>query len=110
MPKILLYGSSILLAGLATQLQSQLNTQVFCHNTLPNLGDLSTLDAVIVDLNDPRTADVLTLLRARSDLKIVGVNAANSAVTVLSGKVYLAQTVEDVVACVTDAEDRQVSD
>ena len=56
-----------------------------------HLGDL---DAVIVDFDD-----VLAILRARPDLKIVGVNATNSAVTVLSRRIYLAHTLTDVVRC-----------
>ena len=51
----------------------------------------------VVDFNDVQAADVLALLRARPDLKIVGVNANNSAVTVLSGQVYMAERLEDVV-------------
>ncbi len=39
------------------------------------------------------------MLRARPDLKIVGVNAPGGAVTVLSGRVYLAHTLTDVVGC-----------
>ena len=46
-----------------------------------------------------RLAFFVCLARARPDLKIVGVNATNSAVTVLSGRVYLAQTLADVVGC-----------
>ena len=61
-----------------------------------NLGDL---DAVIVDFDDVQAGDVLAILRARPDLKIVGVNASNSAVTVLSGRIYLAHTLADVVEC-----------
>ena len=53
----------------------------------------------VVDFDDVQAADVLAILRARPDLKIVGVNATNSAVTVLSGRVYLAQTLTDVVGC-----------
>ena len=61
-----------------------------------HLGDL---DAVIVDFNDVLAADVLAMLRARPDLKVVGVNANNGAVTVLSGRIYLAHTLADVVGC-----------
>ena len=53
----------------------------------------------VVDFNDVQAADVLAILRARPDLKIVGVNATNSAVTVLSGRIYLAHTLTDVVGC-----------
>jgi hypothetical protein len=61
-----------------------------------HLGDL---DAVIVDFDEVQAADVLAILRARPDLKIVGVNTTNSAVTVLSGRIYLAHTLADVVGC-----------
>ena len=44
-------------------------------------------------------ADVLAILHPRPDLKIVGVNASNSAVTVLSGRIYLAHSLTDVVEC-----------
>lgn len=36
---------------------------------------------------------------AEPETKVVGVNAPGGAVTVLSGKVYLAQTVTDVIEC-----------
>jgi len=52
-----------------------------------------------VDFDDAQAGDVLAMLRARPDLKIVGVNAPGSVVTVLSGRVYLAHTLADVVAC-----------
>jgi len=95
----LLYGDSIFLTGLAAQLQAR--DGVDARHQAPydgplNLGDL---DAVIVDFNDVPPADVLAILRARPDLKIVGVNAPGGAVTVLSGRVYLAQTLADVVEC-----------
>ncbi|NBD34678.1 MAG: hypothetical protein GVY30_01610 [Chloroflexi bacterium] len=43
--------------------------------------------------------EVLAILRARPDLNAVGVNTPGGAATVLSGKVYLAHTLEDVVRC-----------
>ena len=96
---ILLYGDSIFLTGLAAQLQSMAGLDV--RQQAPHAGPLNLdgLDAVIVDFGDVPAGDVLAMLRARPDLKIVGVNATNSAVTVLSGKVYLAHTLADVVAC-----------
>ncbi|MEA3396819.1 MAG: hypothetical protein U9R05_05100 [Chloroflexota bacterium] len=48
-------------------------------------------------MSDIPPADVLTILRARPDLKIVGVHATGNAVTVLSGRVYLAHTLTDVL-------------
>lgn len=97
--RILLYGSSIFLTGLAAQLQSTAGLDV--RQRAPHAGPLHLggLDTVIVDFNDVPAADVLAILRARPDLKIVGVNANNSAVTVLSGRIYLAHTLADVVGC-----------
>ncbi|NBD34679.1 MAG: hypothetical protein GVY30_01615 [Chloroflexi bacterium] len=99
MKRILLYGDSVFLGGLAAQLQAQddvIIVQQASHEGPLKLGDL---DAVIVDFNDVDADDVLAILRASPDLKVVGVNAPGGAVTVLSGKVYLAHTLEDVVGC-----------
>ncbi len=100
MPKrILLYGNSIFLTGLATQLQSRSDLDARQQSPQDGSLDLSGLDAVIVDFNNVEANDVLAMLRARPALKIVGVNAPGGAVTVLSGKVYLAQTLTDVLTC-----------
>jgi hypothetical protein len=99
MKEILLYGTSIFMAGLAAQLQNAPHLKVRCRADLSGLLDLGEIDTAVVDLDDGLAADVLALIRARPDLKIVGVNAGNNAVTVLSGRVYLAQTIADVVAC-----------
>ncbi|MBP7962920.1 MAG: hypothetical protein KBG20_14795 [Caldilineaceae bacterium] len=99
MKHILLYGSSIFLAGLAATLQADPSLDI--HQQAPSDGllDLGDLDAVIVDFGDAPPAHVLTMLRARPDLKMVGVNASDGAVTVLSGRVYMAQTLTDVLRC-----------
>ena len=96
---ILLYGDSIFLTGLAAQLQDRVDLDV-CQQA-PRMGPLSLgdIDTVIVDLNDTPADDILAILRARPDLQVVGVNASGSAVTVFSGKVYLAHTLMDVLAC-----------
>ena len=98
MKHILIYGSSIFLAGLAERLGILRDVRIEVRQSLTDLGDLVVFDAVIVDLNSPTTADVLTLLRARPDLKMIGVNQAAGSLTVFSGRVYLAETLEDVVA------------
>ena len=99
MKHVLLYGDSIFLAGLAAQLRDR--DDVAIRRQAQNVGllDLGGLDAVIVDFNAVDPADVLSILRARPDLKVVGVNAPGGAVTVLSGKVYLAHTLTDVMTC-----------
>ncbi len=97
--RVLLYGDSIFLTGLAAQLQTRDDVDV--RQQAPHAGPLhlGDLDAVIVDFGDVPAGDVLAMLRARPNLKIVGVNATGGAVTVLSGKVYLAHTLADVVGC-----------
>lgn len=99
MKHILLYGDSIFLAGLAATLQADPGLDI--HQQAPCAGflDLGDLDAVIVDFDDAPAADVLTMLRARPDLKLVGVNASDGAVTVLSGRVYMAHSLRDVLHC-----------
>lgn len=99
MRQVLLYGTSILLAGLAAQMQKRPDLEVRCQADLTGLVDLGAIEAAVVDLDDPPAGGVLALLRARPDLKIVGVNAGSSAVTVLTGRVYLASTLDDLVAC-----------
>jgi hypothetical protein len=97
--RILLYGDSIFLTGLAAQLQSEAGLDVRQHAPRTGSLHLGDLDAVIVDFDDVQAADVLAILRARPDLKIVGVNASDGAVTVLSGRIYLAHSLADVVEC-----------
>ena len=66
----------------------------------PHVGPLHLggLDVVIVDFDEAPAADVLALLRARPDLKIVGVNAATGVLTVFAGQVCPAHKLEDVIA------------
>ena len=109
MQRILVYGTSIFLAGLSAQLQSLPDVQLRCRDTLTDLGELTAIDAVLVDFNDPLSADVLTMLRARPDLKVVGVNATSNAVTMLSGQVYLAQTVDEAGRCLTHTLEKNSS-
>ncbi len=97
--RILLYGNSIFLTSLAMQLQTRDDVDV-CQQPLHDGPlNLSDVDAVIVDFNNVEANDVLAILRVRPTLKIVGVNAPGGAVTVFSGRVYLAQTLVDVVDC-----------
>jgi hypothetical protein len=101
MQNILLYGTSIFLAGLAAQLQHLPNMQVVCRANLTHLGDLSAFNAVVIDLNDLHAADLLTLLRARPDLRVIGINEATGVLTTFAGQVYLARTIEDIAVQLT---------
>ncbi|HEY89649.1 MAG TPA: hypothetical protein G4N98_07960 [Thermoflexia bacterium] len=99
--RVLLYGNSIFLSGLAAQLLARDDIDVRQRTSHGGLLHLDDLDAVIVDFNDVQPADVLALLRTRPSLKVVGVNAAGGAVTVLFGQVHLVQTLADVMQCMS---------
>lgn len=99
MKHILLYGDSIFLTGMAAQLDALPEAEARLqapHTGALNLGDL---DVVIVDFNAVDADAVLDILRARPDVKVVGVNAPGGAVTVLSSQVYLARSLSDVMTC-----------
>lgn len=96
MKQILLYGSSIFMAGLAARLQREPGLQVRCQAVGPGLVDLGGIQTVVVDLDDADASEVLAIIRARPDLRVVGVNTSSRAFTVLSGHVYLAQSLDDV--------------
>ncbi len=96
---ILLYGSSIPLTGLAAQLRATADMDVRQQPADAGPLSLAGLDAIIVDFDDAAAADVLSILRARPDLKIVGISAPGNAITVISGQVYLTHTLADVMKC-----------
>ncbi len=104
MQRILLYGTSIFLAGLSELLDKLPEIRFQTCLRLADLGDLTAFDTVLIDLNNPSTTDVLSLLRARPDLTVIGVNIASGTVTVLSGQVYLAQSLENVIGHLQAAE------
>ncbi len=100
MKKVLLWGNSIFLAGLAAALRAAVDLEVLCASGAAARGFAP--DVLIVDLNDEHCGDALALLRARPDLRVVGVNAATNAVTVLQGQVFPAQSVEEVTHTILD--------
>lgn len=99
MKRVLLCGKSIFLAGLAGSLEIIADVWVTQRPALSGSIDLMEIDLVVVDFDEVAPADVLAILRARPDMKVVGVNAHGGAVTVLSGKVYLVQNLNDVIQC-----------
>jgi len=98
MVRLLVYGSSIFLAGVSAQLEAMHEVQVTTCQTLSDVGSLSALDAVVIDLNDLTSLDTLRLLRVRPDLRLIGLNATTNALTVMSGEVYFTPTITDIIA------------
>ena len=97
--RILFYGNSIFLTGLAAQLASHADLDVHQQAILDGPLRLGDTDIIIVDFDDVQAIDILMILRARPDLKVVGVNTSGSAVIVFSSQVYLAYTLMDVLKC-----------
>lgn len=99
MTSLFVYGSSIFLAGVAARLEAAMaGVKIVQRQTLNNLEALNSFDAVVIDLNDPTSADVLRLVRARPDLRLIGLNAVTNAFTVLSGEVYFTPTFTEIIA------------
>ncbi|MBN1483804.1 MAG: hypothetical protein JXA37_03710 [Chloroflexia bacterium] len=94
--RILLYGDSIFLCGLAANLQNLPDVSVQMQSARNGPLCLGETDTVIVDLNDVHAADVLAILQSRPNLRVVCVNAAEGAV--LSGQIQPAHTLDDVAS------------
>lgn len=86
MKKVLLCGNSILIAGLAVSLQGVEGLEVACAD-LGSLPDLQSFapNVVILDLSDAKAARAVAHFCARPGLLVLGVDAARSVLTVLSG-------------------------
>lgn len=98
MAHLLVYGTSIFLAGITAQLASLPDVKVLPCQTLSDAGSLSAVEAVLIDLNDPASGDALQLLRARPDLRLIGLNATAGSLTVMSGEVYFTPTLDEIIA------------
>lgn len=102
MKTILLYGDSIFLSGLTTRLQNLPDVTVRQQAPQTSPLQLSGLDAVVVDFDAVEAADILALLRVRPDLRVVGVNSGSGTVAVLTGHMYLAETLDGVMRTICE--------
>lgn len=102
MGKLLLLGNSILMIGLAAQLRVAAGLEVL-HLPRTNthaVEDLGGLEAIIIDLSAEPLSTLLSLCRACPDLLLLGLDSANSSLTVLSGPSHPVQSAEEVLACI----------
>lgn len=98
---ILLYGKSVLIAGLASSLEKIPDIEIirgenldFCEQTTPDL--------ILADLCDAETVRALPSLCAFEGAPLVGINPATSTMTVLSGKSHSAQSVQELMSFLSD--------
>jgi predicted methyltransferase len=93
---VLLYGNSILLNGLAAQMQSRADVMVHRRSAQAELAALSAVDTVIVDMNEMPLAEVLAILTVTNAGKIIGLDHRCGTATVLLHQVFQASTLDDV--------------
>jgi hypothetical protein len=106
-PRLLvaLYGSSLMLAGLARRLEREGGLEVVPVEGR-TVGDaLGTIrpDALIVDLNTVPIESAVALLHDRPDLFLVGLEASGARLLVLSGNHARAVRGDDLVALMSRA-------
>jgi hypothetical protein len=94
--KILLYGNSILIAGLTSKLEKVEGLEVTLAED-GELGDLSGLDMIVIDLRDSKTSQALPRLCTTPGIHLVGMDAITNTLTVLTGQSHPAHSMQDVL-------------
>ena len=101
--KILLYGNSILIAGLTSKLEQVAGLEVEFAKEDGDLGDLSGLDMIVVDLRDSKTSQVLPRLCTAPGILLVGMDAITNTLTVLTSQSHPAHSMQDVLEALKKA-------
>jgi hypothetical protein len=101
--KILLYGNSILIAGLTSKLLQVEGWEVLQmeHGEPDDL--ISAVDIVVADLRDVKTSQALPMLCAIPGVLLVGMDAFTNTLTVLTGQSHPAHSMQDVLDVLKDA-------
>jgi hypothetical protein len=95
--KILLYGNSILMAGLTSKLGLIKDLEVTYAEEDGDLGDLSGLNMIVVDLRDPKTSQALPRLCTAPGVLLVGLDAITNTLTVLTSQSRPIHSMQDVL-------------
>jgi len=95
-PKILLYGSSILIQTLASKLQKIEGWEV---KRIENgeIRELDRLNFVVTDLCDITASETLPMLSALPGVMLIGVDAIANNVTVLTGRYHPSNSLQAVL-------------
>ncbi|MFZ5858060.1 MAG: hypothetical protein ACOYZ6_14625 [Chloroflexota bacterium] len=93
--KILLYGNSILITGLACRLQEAGFWEVERVEDGP-LGELEGVEMVAYDVSEPASAKALSRLREATGPVLIGLDAHTDTVTVLTGQSHPAHSFQEV--------------
>lgn len=100
--KILLYGNSILIAGLTSKLELVEGLEV-TQTENGNLGDLSGVDVIVIDLRDGKTFQALPRLCDAPGVLLVGMDAITNTLTVLTGQTQPVHSMQDVLDVLKEA-------
>lgn len=101
--KILLYGNSILIAGLTSKLEQVKGLEMTQAEEDGDLSDLSGLDMIVVDLRDSKTSLSLPRLCTAPGVLLVGMDAITNTLTVLTGQNHPAHSMQDVLEALKKA-------
>jgi hypothetical protein len=99
--RILLYGKSVMIAGLASSLERTADVEITRGEDL-NIIELNIPDLILVDLCEVETARALPRLCSFSGVTLVGIDPTNSTMTVLSGKSQAAQSMQELMEFLSD--------
>jgi hypothetical protein len=84
--RILVYGKSVFIAGIAHILAGDPNLDLRFGNGSNLVDDLPAVDIILADLCEAETLRVLPQLSAKQGSTLVGIDPATSTTTMISGK------------------------
>jgi hypothetical protein len=99
--RVVVYGSSLSMAGIAASLRAEAGLEVVCVDphaptVRPSLGEIDPA-AIAFDLNDPSPGLDITLMRERPGMLLIGVDPSSDELLVLSCCSARALSVADLV-------------
>ncbi len=102
--RVVVYGSSLQLAGIAVSLKADQSLEVVCvdpHDPMArqSLSELSPA-AIAFDLTDPPSSLDAALMYKQPSLLLIGVDPSSNELLILSGRPQQAMSVSDLVAVI----------
>lgn len=99
--QVVVYGTSLHMAGLAASLTGEAGLAVACIETDSPTARQRLIElnpaVVVFDLSDTKPGLDITLLRERPDLLLIGVDPSSDELLVLSGRPAQALTLSDLI-------------
>ena len=99
---ILLYGNSILIAGLNRKLENLPGWRVLCVSK-GQPGDLNNVEIVVIDLRDANSTNMLITLGKHPHLLLVGMDGLTNSLTLLTGQTQPMHSLQDVLDALQQA-------